>query len=80
MSLIFILNCFTKSYVLDVLLIFILSPSRRQDLHNQAFSLILGCGRWFGVLANFMCSVFVGLVAAVCVLISLDAGNVQVDN
>ncbi|KAL9954927.1 hypothetical protein ACROYT_G042515 [Oculina patagonica] len=46
---------------------------RRQDLHNQAFSMMLASGGWFSVLADVMCAVFVGLVAAVCVVISLDA-------
>ncbi|KAL9954934.1 hypothetical protein ACROYT_G042523 [Oculina patagonica] len=49
---------------------------RRQDLQNQVFSMVLASGRWFGARADFLCTLFVGLVAAVCVLINLDAAVV----
>ncbi|XP_078362204.1 ATP-binding cassette sub-family C member 4-like [Oculina patagonica] len=46
---------------------------RRQDLHNQVFSMVLASGRWFGLRVDFLCSVFVGVAAAVCIFVSQDA-------
>lgn len=37
--------------------------------------MVLASGRWFGLRADFLCSVFVGLAAAVCIFVSQDAGK-----
>ena len=40
--------------------------------------MVLASGRWFGVRTDLLCAAFVGLVALVCVRVSLDAGNLHI--
>lgn len=57
-----------------------LFPSRHKDLHNQVFSMVKASGRWFGMRAELLCSIFISLVATVCVYISQDAGKITCFN
>ena len=36
--------------------------------------MVFASGRWFSVRVDFLCTVFLGFVAAMCVVISLNAG------
>ena len=54
---------------------FLKTACRHQDEHNQVFSMVMASGRWLGVRMDILCSLFVGLAAAACVVISQDAGQ-----
>ena len=40
--------------------------------------MVLASEGWFSTRADLLCSIFVGVGATVCILISLDAGNLKV--
>ena len=52
-----------------------LNNCRHQDVHNQVFSMVKAAGRWLGVRIDALSSLFVGLVAAMSVLILQEAGS-----
>ena len=44
-------------------------------MHNQVFSMVIAAGRWLGVRIDALSSLFVGLVAAMSVLVLQEAGS-----
>ena len=55
-------------------------PNRYQDVHNQAFMMVMASGRWLGVRLDLLASLLIGAVALAAVLVSQDAGKpIKVD-
>ena len=53
-------------------------PSRYQDVHNQAYIMVMASGRWLGVRLDCLASLLVGAVALAAVLVSQDAGKLKI--
>ena len=52
--------------------------SRYQDVHNQAYIMVMASGRWLGVRLDCLASLLVGAVALAAVLVSQDAGKLKI--
>ncbi|XP_022794841.1 multidrug resistance-associated protein 4-like [Stylophora pistillata] len=48
---------------------------RYQDVHNQAYIMVMASGRWLGTRLDFLASLLVGAVALAAVLVSQDAAS-----
>ena len=53
-------------------------PSRYQDVHNQAYIVVMASGRWLGVRLDCLASLLAGAVAVAAVLVSQDAGKLKI--
>ena len=53
-------------------------PSRYQDIHNQAYIVVMASGRWLGVRLDCLASLLAGAVAVAAVLVSQDAGKLKI--
>ena len=53
-------------------------PSRYQDVHNQAYIMVMASGRWLGVRLDCLASLLAGAVAVVAVLVSQDASKLKI--
>ena len=47
---------------------------RHQDVHNQAFYMVLSSSRWFSVRSDLLCVPFIACVALASVAFSMDPG------
>ena len=52
--------------------------SRYQDVHNQAYIMVMASGRWLGVRLDCLASLLVGAVALAAILVSQDAGKLKI--
>ena len=50
-------------------------PLRYQDVHNQAYVMVMASGRWLGAR---LASLLVGAVALAAILVSQDAGKLKI--
>ena len=50
-------------------------PLRYQDVHNQAYIMVMASGRWLGARLDCLASLLVGAVALAAILVSQDAGK-----
>ena len=53
-------------------------PLRYQDVHNQAYILVMASGRWLGARLDCLASLLVGAVALAAILVSQDAGKLKI--
>ena len=53
-------------------------PLRYQDVHNQAYILVMASGRWLGARLECLASFLVGAVALAAILVSQDAGKLKI--
>ena len=53
-------------------------PFRYQDVHNQAYILVMASGRWLGTRLDCLASLLVGAVALAAILVSQDAGKLKI--
>ena len=53
-------------------------PYRYQDVHNQAYIMVMASGRWLGTRLDCLTCLFVGAVALAAVLVSQDAGKLKI--
>ena len=53
-------------------------PRSYQDVHNQAYIMVMASGRWLGVRLDCLASLLAGAVAVVAVLVSQDAGKLRI--
>ena len=53
-------------------------PLRYQDVHNQAYILVMASGRWLGARLDCLASFLVGAVAVAAILVSHDAGTLKI--
>ena len=51
---------------------------RYQDIHNQAYIMVMASGRWFGARLDSLASLLVGAVALTAILVSQDAGKLKI--
>ena len=51
---------------------------RYQDVHNQAYIMVMASGRWLGARLDFLASLLVGAVPLATILISQDAGKLKI--
>lgn len=51
---------------------------RYQDVHNQAYLMVVASGRWLGTRLDCLASLLVGAVALAAVLVSQDAGKLKI--
>ena len=55
-------------------------PLRYQDVHNQAYIMVMASGRWLGARLDCLASLLVGAVALAAILVSQDAGKLILSN
>ena len=55
-------------------------PFRHQDVHNQAYIMVMASGRWLGARLDCFASLLVGAVALAAILVSQDAGKLILRN
>ena len=53
-------------------------PLRYQDVHNQAYIMVMASGRWLGARLDCLASLLVGAVALAAILVSQDAGKLKI--
>ena len=53
-------------------------PLRCQDVHNQAYIMVMASGRWLGARLDCLASLLVGAVALAAILVSQDAGKLKI--
>ena len=53
-------------------------PFRYQDVHNQAYIMVMASGRWLGTRLDCLASLLVGAVALAAILVSQDAGKLTI--
>ena len=53
-------------------------PFRDEDVHNQAYSMVMASGRWLGARLDCLASLLVGAVAVAAILVSKDAGKLKI--
>ena len=53
-------------------------PLRYQDVHNQAYVMVMASGRWLGARLDCLASLLVGAVALAAILVSQDAGKLKI--
>ena len=53
-------------------------PFRYQDVHNQAYIMVMASGRWLGTRLDCLASLLVGAVAVAAILVSQDAGKLKI--
>ena len=53
-------------------------PFRYQDVHNQAYIMVMASGRWLGTRLDCLASLLVGAVALAAILVSQDAGKLKI--
>ena len=53
-------------------------PLRYQDVHNQAYILVMASGRWLGARLECLASFLVGAVVLAAILVSQDAGKLKI--
>ena len=53
-------------------------PLRYQDVHNQAYVMVMASGRWLGARLDCFASLLVGAVALAAILVSQDAGKLKI--
>ena len=53
-------------------------PLRYQDVHNQAYIMVMASGRWLGARLDCLASFLVGAVALAAILVSQDAGELKI--
>ena len=53
-------------------------PHRYQDVHNQAYIMVMASARWLGMRLDCLASLLVGAVAVAAVLVSQDAGKLKI--
>ena len=53
-------------------------PLRYQDVHNQAYIMVMASGRWLGARLDCLASLLVGAVAVAAILVSQDAGKLKI--
>ena len=53
-------------------------PLRYQDVHNQAYIMVMASGRWLGARLDCLASLLVGAVALAAILVSQDAGKLLI--
>ena len=51
---------------------------RYQDIHNQAYVMVMASGRWLGARLDCLASLLVGAVALAAILVSQDAGKLKI--
>ena len=53
-------------------------PRSYQDVHNQAYIMVMASGRWLGARLDCHASLLVGAVAVAAILVSQDAGKLKI--
>ena len=53
-------------------------PFRYEDVHNQAYILVMASGRWLGARLDCLASLLVGAVAVAAILVSQDARKLKI--
>ena len=53
-------------------------PLRYEDVHNQAYIMVMASGRWLGARLDCLASLLVGAVALAAILVSQDAGKLKI--
>ena len=53
-------------------------PLRYEDVHNQAYIMVMASGRWLGARLDCLASLLVGAVALAAILVSQDAGKFRI--
>ena len=53
-------------------------PFTYEDVHNQAFIMVMASGRWLGTHLDCLASLLVGAVALAAILVSQDAGKLKI--
>ena len=53
-------------------------PLRYQDVHNQAYIMVMASGRWLGARLDCLASFLLGAVALAAILVSQDAGKLKI--
>ena len=53
-------------------------PFRYQDVHNQAYIMVMASGRWLGTRLDCLASLLVGAVALAAILVSQDASKLKI--
>ena len=51
---------------------------RYQDVHNQAYIMVMASNRWLGARLDCLASLLVGAVALAAILVSQDAGKLKI--